>query len=373
MSATLQTQPINWGRVLRISAAYIAFLIGSGFATGQEALQFFVGYGAMGLLGALLTTLILVYSCASMLRAGQRQTMVKNQEGFVYFCGPYIGVLLTWYTMILIVAISTVMVAGAAATLAQAFSLPVELGAAAIALLTTGSLLLGLNRLLSILSFIGPLIILLALISAGATLLNGMPSLSSISAAESLVPYKSAGSWWYSALLYVGVVMPGLVGLLPIIGSTTQGRCEVYAISLIGPLFLIGTLTLVVLAMFSSINQVATSEIPLMHLAQNFTPMLGAFFAVAIFLGIFTTLTPLIWTVCTRFSEEGTVRYRVLIVVLGAIAYVGGTVLSFSQLLNILYPTVGTVGLVILVCQIFTDVKIGRDRKLNATRAKSSA
>ena len=352
----MQTQSINWGRVFRISAAYIAFLIGSGFATGQEALQFFVGYGAMGLVGALLTTLILIYSCASMLRAGQRQTMVKNQEGFVYFCGPYIGVLLTWYTMILIIAISTVMVAGAAATLAQAFNLRVEIGAAAIALLTTGTLLLGLHRLLTILSVIGPLIILLALITAGATLLENLPSSSSMNAAEALVPFKASSSWWYSSLLYVGVVMPGLVGLLPIIGSTTQGRREVYAISLIGPLFLIGTLTLVVLAMFSLIHEVAASEIPLMQLAQNFTPVLGAFFAVAIFLGIFTTLTPLIWTVCTRFSEEGTVRYKALIIVLGTVAYLGGTVLSFSQLLNILYPTVGTIGLVILICQLYTDL-----------------
>ncbi len=29
----------------RLSGAYCAFLIGSGFATGQEILQFFAGYG----------------------------------------------------------------------------------------------------------------------------------------------------------------------------------------------------------------------------------------------------------------------------------------------------------------------------------------
>ncbi|MGO2695505.1 hypothetical protein [Bavariicoccus seileri] len=31
---------IHWGTVFRFAGAYVAFIIGSGFATGQEVLQF---------------------------------------------------------------------------------------------------------------------------------------------------------------------------------------------------------------------------------------------------------------------------------------------------------------------------------------------
>lgn len=51
---------VNKKNVINIAGAYIAFLIGSGFATGQEVLQYFTSYGYMGIIGALLT---LVYFC----------------------------------------------------------------------------------------------------------------------------------------------------------------------------------------------------------------------------------------------------------------------------------------------------------------------
>lgn len=39
----------QWIRIFSISGAYIALLIGGAFSTGQEAMQFFVGFGAKGL------------------------------------------------------------------------------------------------------------------------------------------------------------------------------------------------------------------------------------------------------------------------------------------------------------------------------------
>ena len=36
---------VNWGRVLILAGAVIAFTIGSGFATGQEIIQYYTAYG----------------------------------------------------------------------------------------------------------------------------------------------------------------------------------------------------------------------------------------------------------------------------------------------------------------------------------------
>ena len=36
---------IDYRNVIRISGAYVAWVMGSGFATGQEILQFFTSYG----------------------------------------------------------------------------------------------------------------------------------------------------------------------------------------------------------------------------------------------------------------------------------------------------------------------------------------
>lgn len=38
-------QKTDWLNVVKYAGAYIAFIIGSGFATGQEIIQFYTSYG----------------------------------------------------------------------------------------------------------------------------------------------------------------------------------------------------------------------------------------------------------------------------------------------------------------------------------------
>ena len=53
----------KWIRIFSISGAYIALLIGGAFSTGQEAMQFFVGFGRKGLIGLLIGGFLMMYSC----------------------------------------------------------------------------------------------------------------------------------------------------------------------------------------------------------------------------------------------------------------------------------------------------------------------
>ena len=58
----------DWRAVIRIAGAYVAWVMGSGFATGQEILQFFTSYGyysfallGINLIGFLLQCLLTMY------------------------------------------------------------------------------------------------------------------------------------------------------------------------------------------------------------------------------------------------------------------------------------------------------------------------
>ena len=42
-------QKTDWLNVVKYAGAYIAFIIGSGFATGQEIIQFYTCYGIWGI------------------------------------------------------------------------------------------------------------------------------------------------------------------------------------------------------------------------------------------------------------------------------------------------------------------------------------
>ena len=58
-----------------------------------------------------------------------------------------------------------------------------------------------------------------------------------------------------------------------------------------------------------------------------------------------------------RFAEERTARYNGLVIGLTCLGLAGATILPFGELLNIIYPTVGYVGMLILACLVVTDAR----------------
>ena len=59
-------------RVMKYAGAYIAFEIGSGFATGQEILQFYTSYGTMGIAGAIVSMILFSWAGGSLMKIGHR-------------------------------------------------------------------------------------------------------------------------------------------------------------------------------------------------------------------------------------------------------------------------------------------------------------
>ena len=54
-------EKVSWKRVLILAGAIIAFTIGSGFATGQEIIQYYTAYGVKGLLVILVFLVAFLY------------------------------------------------------------------------------------------------------------------------------------------------------------------------------------------------------------------------------------------------------------------------------------------------------------------------
>lgn len=51
---------------IQIALAYMSVVIGGGFASGQEVLQFFTGYGLIGIAGTLVSGLMFAFwACKS--------------------------------------------------------------------------------------------------------------------------------------------------------------------------------------------------------------------------------------------------------------------------------------------------------------------
>ena len=353
-----KTKSVDFLNVLKISGAFMAFLIGSGFATGQEALQFFVANGLKGVLGIAIILIFFIYLVNTFLKVGKERGLKRNEDVFKFYSGNIAGAFFTWYTMAFIIGVHAIMLSGAGATLHQYYGLPPIVGSTAIALLSMATLLLGLKKIVEFIAGIGPVIVAMIIFIAIAVLIKNPGS---IFRGNDLIPtlniLSASSSWILSAFLYVGLSILGLASLLPAIGTTIESKKDIAYISFLGPLFFCTGLVFVSLALISQVVEVNGQMIPIMGLANSVLPIYGTIFAVIIFLGIYSTATPLIWTVCARFAEEGTTRYRVLVVALTGVGYFGGMLLPFDKLVNLIYPTVGYVGIAFLIFVVIKDLK----------------
>ena len=96
----MEKQIVSKSKVISFAGAFIAFLIGSGFATGQEVLQYFTSYGYFGMAGVLVVYLLFLYVGINFITVGQEQNFPKGSDIFRYYCGKSLGTFFDYFSII---------------------------------------------------------------------------------------------------------------------------------------------------------------------------------------------------------------------------------------------------------------------------------
>ena len=87
------------------------------------------------------------------------------------------------------------------------------------------------------------------------------------------------------------------------------------------------------------------------------SPFLGLIFAVVIFVGIYTSAVPLLWTGVKRMAVEGTSRYKFVVILGGVIGCIIACLVPYAPLLNVLYGLNGYLGFALMAFMVIHDVR----------------
>ena len=167
-------------KALGIAGAYVAWIMGSGFATGQEIFQFFTSYGYKSFIILTINLVGFLLVGTEVLEAGQRHRLDENFNHFEYYCGKKLGIFYSWFMPLNMFGILIVMVSGAGTALNEYFGLSHVVGAFIMAALTFMSYTIGFKRFVRIVSFIGPVIIGFTLIVGLVTVIRNSADISGI-------------------------------------------------------------------------------------------------------------------------------------------------------------------------------------------------
>ena len=369
---------VDWKRVLILAGAVVAFTIGSGFATGQEIVQYYTAYGAQNILVLAVFVIAFLYYNFNFAKAGAEERFEKANDIYKYYCGKYLGTFYDYYSTLFCYMSLWVMVGGAGKTLNEAYGLPVWIGAVILIILTVITVIGGLNSLVDAIGIVGPAIVVLCIAIGLITFVRDAGNVSAGLEVIKTGAYKGAASgetiknaganWLISGLSYAGFVLLWFASFTSALAMKNKKKDLQQGI-------IWGTVALAIAIVVVSFGQIANintgsdglyvwnAGIPNLILANSIVPIFSKIFAIVVFAGIYTTAVPLLYNPSSRFAKEGTPAFKILTVVLAMVGLLVGLFLDFRVLVNIIYVLNGYVGAVLILFMLWKNFKDLKNKK----------
>ena len=349
---------IRFGSLLRFAAAYNAVYMGAAFISGQETLQFYMAFGWWGFAGMLLVVGLFTFEAYRFQARIFKDKIPEPFEAVHILCGRRMGIVFTWVVLFSLVLGMISMLAGSGAVAAENYGLPNLLGRTLVVSAAVLVVMLGLNKIVDVLGVVGPVNIALMVVVAVIALVNAPHSVwEGMTLAPDLIQVKGAATWWLSALKYVGYGLLVLIPTYMISGSEAGSLREAKASAFTQMIPLVTVWILVMCAQAGNITEVAGTEIPNVAMARIHVPALSKVFGVCIMLGTFSAITMSLWSLARKLAEEGTAKYRLITLGIGAAALVVSGVLPFSKILNLSFTLVFWIGLILFGILVWGAIK----------------
>ncbi|MEW6697398.1 MAG: hypothetical protein ACOY35_07545 [Bacillota bacterium] len=327
------------GLLLQLVATYIGAVIGAGFASGQEILQFFILFGYRGLLGVVVATLLFAYLGAMVLYLSIKLQAGSYRQLLSYLLGTWAGRFMDMVSLLMLVGGLGVMLSGSGAVVQEYLGMPqwMGVGLAVFAILLV--IMHGLTGLLTVNVLLVPLKLAAVCLIAGLALANkGLP-------AE--LPFINqqgvGGHWLWSSMLYVSFNMIVPLAVLASMGRSIDKKTGISA-GILGGLGLGAAVAMVTLAGLAFYPQVTNYEVPMLFMASSVNPVLRPVFALLIWVAILTTAIANAHGFASRLAPEGGKRYRLFGFAV-CLAVLPLTYFDFSFLVRLLYPLFGYAGM----------------------------
>lgn len=329
--------------ILSLAATYIGTVVGAGFASGQEVLQFFGLLGSTGIPAIVVAIIGFFLFGFSIMEIGRNSSAASHYPVIEKAVGktlvPFLDLVITFF---LFGALSA-MIAGAGSVLNQEFGLHWISGAITMAVFALVTVLFGLKGVVYAISSVVPFLIASVLIVSIAVIYVkgftiGLPP-------EGYEP--PIRLWPLAGINYVSYNILMAVPVLAVLGATCSSRKTVGISALLGALGLGIGLFFVYLSIVSSFPDVIQYEVPMARLASQVFRLGKPLYTTVFLAEVYTTAVANLYGFSVRIAQQGSKGFKLTAVISAALALCAAST-GFSTLVRIIYPLVGWAGTVLL-------------------------
>jgi len=324
---------------LKIAAVYGSVFLGAGFASGQELIHYFVGFGRIGLLGIIVAGIVFSLTGWAVLRICSREG-IRNYNGLMLHVmgrrlGPIMEGLVAGFLFCLFVA----MLAGAGATGHEAFGTSFTAGAVIVGIIVFLVLCFGLEGIVKINVILAPFMLL-------GGIFIGLLSFFTYTSPVFFSPARGtfAMAWLLSAIVYASY---NLVTGVPVLTATSK-LAEKKSDAMVGGFLGGGVITLLgicmALPLFLYYSNVVNLEIPFLHIVLDHGGFVRWMYIGVLVCALFTTAACNAFAVLEWFKSRGFGSRKKAAAVL-CILGVAAAHIGFSNIVIFVYPLFGFLGL----------------------------
>lgn len=341
---------------IQIALAYMSVVIGGGFASGQEVLQFFTGFGMIGIVGTLVSGLLFAFLGMQIARMSSKMQANSHKEVLCILFGARVGLVVDLVLSFFLYGVGVVMLAGCGSIFAQQYGLPPLFGGVLMTALVIATLCLNVTRIINLISAVMPFLLAMVLLITCYSIFSYNAPVEVLDAVARENNETVSSNWVVGALLYASFNIAVGFPMLAVIGGLTKQPKAAALGGAFGGLGL-GLLILVLnIGLFANINQLQGVEMPTLALASRISPILSIVMSVALICMIYSTAVGMFFAFSARFAKPESSRFKgfsAVSVCIGLALSLGG----FSKLVGTVYPLLGYVGFALILAIAYSWIR----------------
>ena len=340
---------------LQIGGAFVGLIVGAGFASGQEIMQYFTSFGMMGVIGGVIATIAFAFLGMTLAQLGSKLQTTSHKGVIYYIGGRYIGFILDFLITFFLFGVAVVMFAGAGSTFQQMFGINPMIGSIIMVAATIFTLLLNVKNIINLIAMITPYLMAVIFIILIYSLFTMDISLSEANEMAQ-TQNAAASNWFVGAILYVSYNLAAGAAMLIVMGGTVQDRKVAGMGGIFGGIMLGVLILLINITMFVKIDVVAGVDMPTLELANQIHPAVGVLMAIALLGMMYNTAVGMFYAFTVRFVAPDHKVFKPVIIVVGLVGF-GASLVGFTTLVGKVYATMGYLGFALIIAVVIAWVR----------------
>ena len=331
---------------LQIGGAFVGIIVGAGFASGQEIIQYFTSYGYKGILGALIATIGFAFIGMCIAQISSRLGTTSHKDLIYQISGKYVGFVVDYLLSFFLFGVAVIMFAGAGSTFKQMFGLEVWVGSLFMILLTIITVMMNVKSIINLIAMVTPYLLAIVMVIAVysiATMDLSFAEQAVIAEQQSQV----ASNWWIAALLYVSFNIGVCFSMLTVVSGSVRNEKIAGMGGIIGGVLLGVLMLLINLSLLAKMNTIAGLDIPMLQLANEIHPVVGVLMSIALLGMIYNTAVGMFYSFTVRFFKPSKPSFKVAVVFIGILGFIASLV-GFTELVSKVYSAMGYIGFILV-------------------------